>query len=176
MNTARAYQVLSDIANTVATIESECERLCILINECRTNEYWRLQYNSELQWGLAVFGSTSSFRHLAAMGSAYKDNPRLITELGRSKAETLIPVMRNEGKLSEGWHRDAKRLTADKLAYQVRNVYPSRRDPKTERGILVHDIQALKNRIAFYEREIVRLKERLASKEKQLEMVEKGAA
>jgi hypothetical protein len=169
MNIARANQVLTDINRSVGFIESECERLCILINEAREGEYWKVQYKTELDWGRAAFSSTSSFRHLAAMASAYKDNPGLISELGRTKAEIMIPVMRNEGNLSEGWHHKAKILTADRLQIAVRDKYKSMRDPKTERGILAHDIRTIRERIAFYEREIVRLQEKLRSKEKQLE-------
>ena len=176
MNTARAHQVLTDISNSVAVIESECERLCILINECRQGEYWRVLYKSEKDWGLAVFGSTSAFRHLAAMASAYKDEPALIGEIGRRKAELLIPVMRKEGTLSRDWRYVAKKVSGDRLANLVREQYPSRREPKQEMGILRHEIEGLENRIANYQRAIERLTEKLESKRKRLQMYIEGAA
>ena len=125
MNIARANYVLSEITNTAGMLESECERLCLLIKEARENQYWKLYYRNEKAWAIAIFPRNYGyFRQLARLALYYADNPDLITKLGFGRATALIPVIKAEGGISEKWMSDASTDKYIVLAAKVRAHYP----------------------------------------------------
>ena len=166
---ARAAYVLDQIYNGVQSIESECERLALLIVEARREEYWKLRYPTAKHWMISVFGSVSAFRHLASLGDAYQNQPGVITEIGRHKAEALVRVIRNEGSLSDEWIEKAKHMKVEHIRDRVNDRYPSRQEPKTERKYIQNDIEKLSARLEFHRRQIPCLEEKIKKLKMRLE-------
>lgn len=161
MNIARANQVLSDINNSIGMIESECERVCLLINEVIENKYWAVRYKSEKEWAVSTFSSFHAFRHLYYLAQSYKDDLSIISTVGRKKAEQLVPVKNAEGVISQEWIDKARKYNCDHLEHFIRSKYPSRQLPKTEIKEIERKIEKLKSELGFHERMILKIKEKL---------------
>lgn len=129
MNQARARQVLDDIADSVERLESEAERLALLIAEVKREGYWRLRFKTEEEWIKTTFGERSlrRIRQLAAIGESFKDMPEVISEIGISKAD----IIQNAMKLDPAWVEKAKNESYRELRRQLRTVLVC---VKTEQG------------------------------------------
>jgi hypothetical protein len=92
MNASRGNQVLRLIDDAVFKLESESERLALLLAEARREKYWRLRnFKSEKDWIASVFPEKSLrvVRQLAKLGQLYENEPEIITEIGVAKADAI---------------------------------------------------------------------------------------
>lgn len=172
---SRAEQVIDLIHEGIASVESQCERMCMLIQEAKQNEYWKVRYKSEAEWIVVTFGSKAAFRHLYYLSEAHKNQPGLITEVGRKAAEMLIPVARAEGRVSEEWIAHAKRLKYSHLDRKIRDHYPSRQG-RSERSIILKRIEYLESRIHFYQTQIPICRESLSIARMKLDRIDRKSA
>ena len=89
MNIARANQVLYLINEAVSEVESQAERLALLLAECRRERYWEVRgFKREYQWIEATFPDKSLryIRELSKLGQAYENESGIISDIGPAKA------------------------------------------------------------------------------------------
>lgn len=121
MNVARANQVLDLIHAAVNDMESQAERLALLLAECRRERYWEVRgYKFEYQWVADAFPETSLryIRQLAKLGEAFQDEPEVITEIGAAKA-ALIKDLPHRSK----WVHRAQHLTSIELSARIKKSF-----------------------------------------------------
>ena len=120
MNAARGNQVLSLIGSLVSSIESESERLCLLLAEARREKYWTLwDYKSEQQWILATFNELSlrTVRQLARLGLAFEGELGIITDIGTAKADAIKSLHPRNN-----WVSKARNMTVPELTQHIKDV------------------------------------------------------
>jgi len=160
MNQARANQVLNDISNSMDVMESNAERLCILIAEARREGYWRIRYRTEEEWCHTVFkASRSWFYRLAKAGEAFYDNPGIISEIGVNKAALIAPFA-NSADLPE-WISKARAYEKSVLRGDVMSRLCTPAQIERRIGMLVRKISTKESEIIAIRKEIDDLRSRI---------------
>jgi hypothetical protein len=101
------------IDESVSSIDSEAERLCLLLAEARTEKYWQMRgFRFEKDWLVATFGDRklNSLRRLAVIGTSFQGDPENLIRIGIQKAH-YIRNLKPRGV----WVKRAQRMTTVEL-------------------------------------------------------------
>jgi hypothetical protein len=161
MNEARGRQVLQMIDESLSTIESESERLALLLAECRREKYWKLRgFSCEADWIRITFPQKSlrTIRGLATLGQAYGDYPEILSEIGTAKAYTIKGL-----KHRKFWINRALELSMTELVAEIKRMTSRIKTPlqaKRRIAILNKKLERMNREIKIVNAEINELKTR----------------
>ena len=158
MNAARGNQVLRLIDDAVCKLESDSERLALLLAESRREKYWKLRnFKSEAAWIASVFPEKSLrvVRQLARLGLAYENAPEIITEIGVAKADAIKSLPHRNR-----WAGHARKMSLLDLVERIK--YSTSRIKTT--------FQAQK-RIVLLENRVSRLREEMNSTQAEIDLL-----
>jgi hypothetical protein len=169
---ARANQVLDDIAESIGNVNEECQRICLLIKEALDNKYWKIRFANVKEWGQSLFGTYHAFRNLRELAITFMDQPDLLSELGRGRCRALVPLVNQEGEVSQEWIDKAKKMTCRELNIKVRRSIPLTISGKHEKAILLTRIRHWEKRLAWCQIQIVKLPIRIQKARSRIGVIE----